>query len=164
MPHILVVDDDTDFREWMDVVLVGMGHTCVSLPSASGVLTELKLGEVDLALVDYSMPGKDGLSLLRDIQAGRISTPIIMLTANSAQNVAVECFRVGAVDFIAKPIDPDYLSIVIQRALSTHSGQLRNMAYLALGYMKHRDTCIFNGGGGRCDCGLLDVIEGIQKF
>ena len=164
MPHILVVDDDTDFREGMNVVLTGMGHTCVLLPSAKGAVTELRLGEVDLALIDYSMPEKDGLSLLRDIRGEGISTPIIMLTANNAQNVAVECFRGGAVDFIAKPIDPDYLSIVVKRALSTHSGQLRNFAYMALGYMKHRDSCIHNGEYGRCNCGLLDVIEGIQKF
>ena len=164
MPKILVVDDDRDFRVWLGEVLGGAGHQCVLLPSAEGALAELKLGEIDLALIDYTMPEKDGLALLRDIVGARITTPCIMLTANDAQNVAVQCFRSGAVDFIAKPIDPDYLAIVVERALSSHSGHLRNMAYKALGYMKHKEDCGYNGELGTCTCGLQDVIKGIQEF
>ena len=92
------------------------------------------------------------------------NTTCIILTSDSSQAVAVECFRNGAVDFVAKPIDPEYLAIVVRRALDVYSGTLKNMAYRALGYVQHKKDCTHFENAQTCSCGLRNVIENIQDF
>ncbi len=164
MPNILVVDDDEDLHVWLEQVLSKQNYTYAGVYSGENVVNDLKLGGVDLVLIDYALPRLDGLSLLRQLQDNNIKTPCIIMTANNAQNVAVQCFRNGAVDFIAKPLDPDYLNIIIERALASHAGHLRNMAYRALAYVKHKDDCSHRDNVERCSCGLREVIDGIQNF
>lgn len=164
MPRVLLVDDDPDIRAWVLGVLEEFGYTVDVLPSDEGVLRVMNLGIIDLALIDYHMPDKSGLTLLRDIRAAKISTPVVMLTADNSQQLAVECFRAGAVDFITKPIDADYLNIVIERTLNAKSTSLKNTAYRSMGYMQHKPECSFHDDTGTCDCGLKDIFESIQDF
>ena len=164
MPRVLLVDDDPDIRAWVSRVLEEFGYTVDVLPSDEGVQRLLTLGVIDLALIDYHLPDKSGLTLLRDIRAANISTPMVMLTADNSQQLAVECFRAGAVDFIAKPIDPDYLNIVIERTLNAKSTSLKNTAYRSMGYMRHKPGCSFHDDTGTCDCGLKDIFDTIQDF
>lgn len=164
MPRILLVDDDPDMRAWVSGVLENSGYSVDVLPSDEGVHRLLTLGVIDLALIDHHMPDKSGLSVLREIRAANISTPVVMLTADNSQQLAVECFRAGAADFIAKPIDPDYLNIVIERTLNAKSTNLRNTAYRGMGYMNHKPDCCFHSDTGTCDCGLKDIFEQIQDF
>lgn len=164
MPRVLLVDDDPDIRLWVSGVLKEFGYNVDVLPSGEGVQRLLTLGVIDLALIDYHMPDKSGLTLLREIRTTSISTPMVMLTADNSQQLAVECFRAGAVDFIAKPIDPDYLNIVIERTLNAKSITLKNNAYRSMGYMKHKPECSFHDDVGACDCGLKDIFDSIQDF
>lgn len=164
MPRILLVDDDPDMRAWVSGVLENSGYSVDVLPGEEGVHRLLTLGVIDLALIDHHMPYKSGLSVLREIRAAKISTPVVMLTADNSQQLAVECFRAGAADFIAKPIDPDYLNIVIERTLNAKSTNLKNTAYRSMGYMNHKPDCSFHSDIGTCDCGLKDIFEQIQDF
>lgn len=164
MPKILIVDDDEDIRQWLTTVLEGEGYIVREMDHPDGVVRLLLTGDIDLALIDYHLPEKDGLSLLRDIRDMNMSLPVVVLTSEARQRVAVECFRNGAADFISKPIDPDYLAIVVERALNSHAGMLKNMAYRALGYVHHKDDCSHFTDSRSCSCGLKDVIENIQDF
>lgn len=164
MPRILIVDDDQDIRQWLTTVLEAKGYSIREMDHPDEVIRLLLTGDIDLALIDYHLPGKDGLSLLRDIRDTNLSMPVVVLTSEARQTVAVECFRNGAADFIAKPIDPDYLAIVVERALNSHSGMLKNMAYRALGYVHHKEDCSHFSDHRTCTCGLKDVIENIKDF
>jgi len=164
MPHILVVDDDDDIRIWLETVLETKGYEVTGVASPKTVVRQLLGGDVDLVMIDYHMPEQDGLSLLRELHSMHITTPSIMLTFDASQGVAVECFRNGAVDFISKPIDPDYLGIIVERALSGYASSLKNMAYRTLGYVQHKEGCSYFENLQTCTCGLRSVIETIQDF
>lgn len=164
MPRILLIDDDLATREWVTNVLVAADYKVDSLAEAEGATRLLSLGLIDLALVDYHLPGLDGLGLLRELRRSGNSTPVIILTADASQQVAVQCFRTGAADFIAKPIDADYLKIVIARTLQTHATTLKNVAFRALAYAQHKPACIFHQDRQGCDCGLKEIFDDIRGF
>lgn len=164
MPKILVVDDDDDIREWIAEILKDAGYRVETLSSSEGVHRLLGLGVIDLALIDHHLPGKSGLSLVRDIHLSNRTTPMIMLTADASQQLAVESFRAGASDFISKPIDPDYLKIIVERTLSTSSKTLKNVSFRALGYAKHKPECSFHENNELCDCGLSELFDDVQGF
>lgn len=164
MPTVLVVDDEEFMRNWLVVALEQKGFKAHGTDRTGDVVTALKTEDIDLAIIDYHMPGKDGLTLLRDIRAAHVSTPVIILTGDANQAIAVECFRAGASDFISKPADPDYLAIVVERALQSHSRNLKNIAYRTLGYVQHREGCAHYDNPKECTCGLTDVISSIRSF
>lgn len=164
MPKVLIVDDDEDLREWIAQVLRTAGYATEQLPGAQGALRLLSLGLIDVALIDYHLPDKTGLQLLREIRAAKNTTPVVILTSDSSQQLAVECFRAGAVDFVAKPIDPDYLKIIIERTLANHARSLINTAYRALTFTRHKDHCAFHADPETCDCGLKEIYADIQDF
>ena len=164
MPRILIVDDDAALRAWLAAVLEGADYQTDQMEDPDGVLRHLSLGNVDLAIIDYHFPTTTGLQVLRELRAVHNTTPVVIVTADASQQVAVECFRAGASDFVAKPVDPDYLKIIVKRALDTQSKTLRNTAYRAMGYMRHKDGCMFYGDGQSCDCGLKEIYEDIQDF
>lgn len=134
------------------------------LPDGEGVRRLLGLGVIDLALIDHHLPGKSGLTLVREIRVCGNKTPLVMLTGDGSQQLAVECFRAGAVDFVAKPVDPDYLKIIVERTLHMGSQTLKNAAFRALGYAQNKPGCIFHDNGRSCDCGLKELFEDIQDF
>ena len=164
MPKILIVDDDAALSAWLAAILTDAGYAIETLADGEGVSRLLALGVVDLALIDYHLPGQSGLEVVRHLRAMRNSTPVVMLTADGSQQVAVEAFRAGAADFIAKPVDPDYLKIIVARTLATHSKTLKDTAFRALGYMRHKEPCAFLRDGTTCSCGLKDVFEDIQAY
>ena len=164
MIKILIVDDDVDIRDWVSTVLTGADYKVEVLPDGEGVLRLMGLGVIDLALIDHHLPGKSGLTLVRELRAAGNTSPVVMLTADNSQQLAVEGFRAGVSDFITKPIDPDYLKIVVQRALSMGSKSLKNTAFRALSYTFHKPSCSFHDDGSTCDCGLKELFEDIQEF
>lgn len=164
MPKILIVDDDADMRAWIAGVLEDADYDVDVLPDGGDVVRLLGLGLFDLALFDHHLPGKSGLSLVRELRAAKNTTPVVMLTADPSQQLAVEGFRAGVSDFVAKPIDPDYLKIVVARTLTMCSKTLKNAAFRALGYTRHKPDCAFHKDMQRCDCGLKELFEDIQDF
>lgn len=118
---ILLVDDDAAHRTMLKVNLLDAGYAVEELADGDQVLPYLKKKEVDLILLDMKMERMDGLTTLSLLLQAGLDYPVIVLTAFSSVESAVEAMRKGAFDYIAKPVDIEELKISIHRALSFRS-------------------------------------------
>ncbi len=116
MSTILIVDDDKSTREGVARALKS-DYTVLTAADADAALATLTSNDVDLVLTDLRMPGRDGLSLLRDIIASHPAIPVILLSAYGSVESAVEAMKDGAYDFLTKPVNLDHLELVVRRAL-----------------------------------------------
>src|SRR5256885_1817163 len=116
MARILIVDDDTAFRESLAEMLGDLGHAVSAAPTVAAGLQVLQGGSVDVAIVDLRMPGEDGLASLRKAR-GLSRAPCIMLTAYASGSNTIEAMRLGAFDHLTKPIARTSLVEVLERAL-----------------------------------------------
>jgi len=111
--RIVIVDDDELFRESLGLNLAEEGYEVVDFSSGEDALDYLVTGEVaDVVLLDWRMPGIDGLDVLRSLRHRRIETPVIFLTVLSDEIYEEAALKWGAVDFIDKS---RRLSIILQR-------------------------------------------------
>jgi len=117
-PTILVVDDDPAFRELVVEILAGAGYLVRQVGSAEEALVELAAEPVQLVLTDQQMPGLDGLELTRRIHAGSNPPAVVMMTAFGTIPQAVEAVRLGAADYITKPLEsPAALRQLVRQVL-----------------------------------------------
>lgn len=116
MSTILVVDDDKATREGVARTLRS-DYTVLTAADADAAMAALNVNAVDLVLTDLRMPGRDGLSLLRDVIAAYPGVPVVLLSAYGSVERAVEAMKDGAYDFLTKPINLDHLELVVHRAL-----------------------------------------------
>lgn len=118
MARILVVDDEIGIRELLSEILYDEGHT-VQLAENAAQAREARLrGRPDLVLLDIWMPDTDGVSLLKEwASQGLLDMPVVMMSGHATVDTAVEATRIGAVDFLEKPI-------TMQRLLKTVSSGL----------------------------------------
>jgi DNA-binding NtrC family response regulator len=115
--RILVVDDEDIVIRSTVRILEGSGHALTTARDASQALREVAHTAFDLAILDVKMPGMDGVQLLRLIKESHPDTEVIMFTGLAEVATAVACMKLGAVDYIAKPFDPDELKRAVARAL-----------------------------------------------
>jgi two-component system, NtrC family, response regulator AtoC len=124
-PVLLIVDDDKNTRDGLQRALQRNYEVYVA-ESAEAALTLLgKVPEIDVMLSDLRMPGTDGLSLLRRMQAQHPRTLCILLTAYGSVESAVEAMKQGAYDFLTKPINLDHLDMLISRAVKSRDLEQR---------------------------------------
>ena len=114
---ILVVDDERSVRELLEIALSGAGHRVTTAESGAAALRLLGERSFDVVLSDLTMPGIDGMEVLR--HAVELPDPplVIMITAFATAETAVEAMRLGAYDYIAKPFKVDEIELVVDRAL-----------------------------------------------
>jgi len=118
---ILVVDDEPNIRNALAKLLARGGHTVGSAAGAQEALELIGRGRYQLVLTDLKMPGADGLSLLRRIKSANPAVEVIVMTAYGTVETAVEAMREGAYDYIEKPIDPERLPLLVEKALEKQS-------------------------------------------
>ncbi len=119
--RILLVDDDRAHRTMLKVNLQEEGYHVEELSDGDEVLSYLKQREVDLVLLDMKMARMDGLETLALLLQAGYSLPVIVLTAFSSIESAVDAMKKGAFDYISKPVDIEELKLLINRALSFRS-------------------------------------------
>jgi two-component system response regulator FlrC len=118
MSRILVVDDEAGIREFLSDALEMAGHEVATAPSAEEAARVLDKRSFDLVFTDLRMPGKDGMWLLRKVRSEQPEVEVVVLTAHGSVDTAVEAMKLGAFEYLQKPIGgPDELCLVAARAL-----------------------------------------------
>jgi len=115
---ILVVDDESLIRWTLSERLSQDGHTVVEAETAKAALARFD-ADIDLVLLDFKLPDSDGLQVLKTMKARDPDVPVILLTAFSSIETAVEAMKQGAYHYANKPFNLDELAMVVQKALET---------------------------------------------
>jgi CheY-like chemotaxis protein len=121
MAEVLVVDDDSQAIEQTCRLIADVGHNADFLVESSLLVAKLEASLVDLILLDVNMPMVDGITLLKELKANSkfVDIPVIMVTGETDEKLISQCFEIGAVDFINKPIRPLELQSRVRIALET---------------------------------------------
>lgn len=122
MKTILVVDDEQSIRESLEGILQDEGYRCLFAENGEQAFSLVKEESVDLVLLDIWMPGMDGLEVLQLIKSQRPELTIIMMSGHGTIETAVKATKLGAFDFIEKPLSLEKLLLSIQNGLKV--GQL----------------------------------------
>jgi DNA-binding NtrC family response regulator len=117
---ILVVDDEPNVRLSYRVALETEGYFIKEAHCGPKALDELAAGSFDLAILDMRMPEMDGLELLAEMRKRAFPTPAVIITAFGEVPHAVRAMKLGAIDFLKKPITPDALRNVVADVVSRH--------------------------------------------
>jgi len=115
--NLLLVDDDLAHRTMLRVNLIEAGYTVTEAEDGDEVIAQLAKQQVDLILLDMKMARMDGLATLAALQENGCTLPVIVITAFSSVETAVEAMKLGAVDYISKPVDIEELKLIIEKAL-----------------------------------------------
>jgi len=115
--NILIVDDERNMCELLETDLRLRDFTSQAFTSADEALLAINEHSFDAVLTDLKMPGTTGLQLCEKIVANRPDIPVIVMTAFGSLETAVSAIRVGAFDFVTKPIEMDLLAIALHRAV-----------------------------------------------
>ncbi len=103
--RILIVDDEAMVRRLLRQKLSREGYQCEEADSAEQALDRLRGNSTELVILDIKMPGKSGMELLPEIRAGYPDTAVMMATALTDANIAIQCMKQGAYDYISKPFN-----------------------------------------------------------
>jgi DNA-binding NtrC family response regulator len=118
MASILVVDDEMGIRELLNEILTDEGHSVVSAQNAQEARNARDNLEPDLVLLDIWMPDVDGVTLLKEWSTnGQLTMPVVMMSGHATIDTAVEATRIGAVNFLEKPIALQKLLKTVEQAL-----------------------------------------------
>jgi two-component system nitrogen regulation response regulator NtrX len=116
-PLILVVDDEGDIRSSLRMILEYEGMEMVEAASGSECLNRVASYDPDVVLLDIKMPRMDGLEVLGVLQEREIRAPVVMISGHGTISTAVEATRLGAFEFMEKPLERDRVLLVIRNAL-----------------------------------------------
>jgi DNA-binding NtrC family response regulator len=126
MANILVVDDEMGIRELLSEILGDEGHVVATAENAQQARELRAAGAPDLVLLDIWMPDTDGVTLLKEWQRdGLLTMPVIMMSGHATIDTAVEATRIGALNFLEKPISLQKLLKAVQQGLSRSVENLR---------------------------------------
>jgi two-component system, NtrC family, nitrogen regulation response regulator NtrX len=114
---ILIVDDDANTLASLSRAFRLAGHEATVCDNATRALELAKGRSFDLILSDVVMPGKDGIALLEDLHKAGIASPVVMISGQATIEMAVRATRLGAHDFLEKPISTDKLMLTVENAL-----------------------------------------------
>jgi DNA-binding NtrC family response regulator len=119
--HILVAEDEVNIRNALVTMLEKKGHQVRGVGTAEEALAQLEAVRMNLVITDLKMPGIGGMELLRRLKSQWPDTEVVVMTAYGSIDTAVEAMRLGAYDYLTKPIDRERFPIVVDKALERHA-------------------------------------------
>lgn len=119
--RILVVDDEVNIRNALSTLLEKRGYDAKGIGTAEEAFRYLEETPADLVITDVRMPGMDGIEFLRRLKDKWPSTEVVIMTAFGSIDAAVEAMRLGAYDYLTKPVDRERFPMVVEKALERHA-------------------------------------------
>ena len=116
-PHLLIVDDEAGIRESLSSILTDEGYHVETASSAEEALERVAAGDLDLILLDIWLPGMDGLEALGRIQSTPRPPAVIMISGHGTIETAVRATKLGAFDFLEKPLSLDKIIVLVRNAI-----------------------------------------------
>ncbi|QER42639.1 sigma-54-dependent Fis family transcriptional regulator [Thermodesulfobacterium sp. TA1] len=121
MSHkILFIDDEINSLKTISAILKKHNYTVITAQTVEEGIVQLRKHKPNCILLDYRLPGMDGIEMLRWLKQENITLPVIMLTAYGTIEKAVEAMKLGAFHYLVKPVDPDLLLETIREAILKH--------------------------------------------
>ncbi|TAK66530.1 MAG: sigma-54-dependent Fis family transcriptional regulator, partial [Bacteroidetes bacterium] len=136
--HILTVDDEEDIRLLMVEAIEGMGYKAMQASDGAEAINLVNSHLFDVVILDIQMPRVDGLEVLQHIKEYSPSTEVIMLTGVNDIKIAVKAMKLGAADYMTKPVQLDEFEIVLQRMIKQKA--LRTSSFLMQRTLEREDT------------------------
>ncbi len=115
---VLVVDDSTTIRTLVSSIVKKSGHTTMMAEDGISCIEIINSHQIDLLLLDVHMPGKTGLEVLSYLRDHHLNIPVIMISGSADIEEAVKALKMGAYDFLLKPVNPDKLTVTVKNALA----------------------------------------------
>lgn len=103
--NVLIVDDEQEFRSMTMKRLSKRDITCDGAENGEQALQRIKKGDIDVVLLDVKMPGMDGIETLREIKRLRPLTEVVMLTGHASVESGIDGMKLGAFDYLMKPME-----------------------------------------------------------
>src|SRR5512136_127891 len=117
LPHLLIVDDEAGIRESLSLILKDEGYKVDTAASAEEALAQTDSGKFDVVLLDVWLPGIDGLQALSRLQALPRPPAVIMISGHGTIETAVRATKLGAFDFVEKPLSLEKIVVLVRNAL-----------------------------------------------
>jgi DNA-binding NtrC family response regulator len=128
--RILIVDDEPNIRLVFRTALASSEYAISTAENGETALLWLQADPFDLVLLDLQMPAVDGMEVLESLRESGNNVPVIIVTAHGSVPNAVQAMKLGAIDFLAKPVTPDALRSVVADVLARHADQRSDAANL----------------------------------
>ena len=130
-PTILIVDDEPGVRTALSGVLRDEGYTVEAVPSGEACLERLTRGAVDLIVLDVWLPGMDGLATLARLRERQVDAQVVLISGHGNIESAVRAIKMGAFDFVEKPLSLEKTVLVVRNALRQQRLEAENRALRA---------------------------------
>ena len=112
--NILVVEDGRSQREMLRDFLIKEGHTVAEAENGDMAVKSVLKGHFDMLLLDYKMPGMDGMQVLKEVKKINPEIDVVIITAYGSIETAVEAMKAGAIDYITKPVKLEELRAALE--------------------------------------------------
>src|SRR5271155_5545218 len=129
MNHILIVDDETEIRDSLEEILREEGYAVTTAATGAEGLVLVRDAAYDVVLLDIWLPDRDGLELLQDIHALEAKPEVIIISGHGTIETAVRATKLGAYDFLEKPLSLDRTLILVKNALDARRLRTENQEF-----------------------------------
>ena len=135
--RILVIDDEAAVRDSLKMILEYDGYDCLLAPGGQDGLVRIEKDSPDLVFLDVKMPGMDGLDVLRRIRERDDTLPVVMISGHGTVSTAVEATKLGATDFLEKPLSTERVTLTIRNTVTQQRVLDENRSWRRAAEVRH---------------------------